>query len=791
MSYASGNPGHGNTSEIHGFSVNQTSRVTHCADVSSRLAAILNSEAAASWQSASATAWRERMVRVIPTIDAAGAVAHDWAAAAQKYCDRLTTMTSQAATANHDINTAHSMLHAYEQMPPEITSTPQYVRNTHAYETDIREGHQTLQYLESLRYGDDATCVYALNARGTGGSFTQWLSLQAMYGDAKSVADIRDARDALLSEYSELAAKIASGDASDEDIARFSRFMDGTAADPILASEFWLELGGEETRNLLVKLGYRASSGGLEDLEALRAIASRIRESLSVGSAGWTEDEASAFAESLFFEAGPMSGLDAISYLFNDPEDSPMGAEFTVATATIFDQWERDPTWLGNGPVLVEMGGSPPLGLVMFMENEDLGMWNATGVDPMSRVLETLGLYPDDALAWLTEGEADPYWDSRWDEGSSAPTAGEARIDYWFGERAWQFDGFTGAGALWDGALSATGGVRDAGGDPGSQVVIDQMIASTNILDALGGAANTTFIPEALAPGAQLEFGQSLATLLPRLAEVPMDQVALASDVDRGYAERAILGTTDMIPVPAANKEDFTRVWGAVASTPNGLVLLDTAVGGYADQLQLVGLSGAPGAPTVLDAFTRIAELEGFHQGSVGGAQALQGMRQDVAFQQAMDTVELGLALIPIPGLGDIPGVSSFLAETGTQFAFDMASGMAEGAIKDAALARWGEGYVTALDSAAASDLAGQDALGATLDKILDTDNAALMAGIGAREQAPGETAANYSMYLDQAVDQFVADRVGDYGDQHAAALALSNQDVYESYDEARKEREG
>jgi len=307
---------------------------------------------------------------------------------------------------------------------------------------------------------DDAFCAALQPPAGLNNS--RYRAMVATYGASAftgNLATFFTARDQKVAEYTELATKIASGDASQVEIDKLTTFLTNSATDPALASAFWLSVGGDTTRALMTELESSYYNGDLEDLAVLETTTKAVRESLSVGSASWTQSQADDFTAALFLNIGMASGLDGLSYLFNDPNNSPMGAKLTSAVATTLDEWERNPMRLGQGLVLVEMGASSPLGFLMKSENEALGMWDCAGNDPMARVFQTLDLYPDDALAWLSDTTPDPYWNP--DHGGVAPSTGNARIEYWYGQRPWTDDGFTGAGALWDGALHADGGVLD------------------------------------------------------------------------------------------------------------------------------------------------------------------------------------------------------------------------------------------------------------------------------------------------------------------------------------------
>ncbi len=797
MTWTYEHPEAGYMAEISVYASRLRQRITALDDLDTTLASAQETVNAAAFGGAAGDAWRDSIRPIRTDIATMRRAFVTLERASYTYKSGVDDIAVNAASVRHrmeDDRSTRAVLatHAYD--------APGVPERIAALDDSIDRLERTLHgYAETRTMLDNAYCA-ALESTATINS-SRFQALLARYGPEAFTGDMSAffaLRDTTVDEFAELAERIAAGEGSDEDYERLEAFLRETADDPALASAFWLRLGGEKAYDVLYKAELRTDAFSEDDLAAFESFASAFRQSLSAGSAEWTDAEASAFADGLFTNTGPMSGLEVISYLFDDPDGAPMGPALTVATATIFDEWERNPERIGQmTPVLVEVPATRPLGQLMFEENSDMGLWDTAGNDPMSRVLETLGGYPEESLDWLTDGSPDPYWDSR--SGGEAPSTGEGRIDYWFGERTWNSDGFTGAGTLFDGALSADDGIRDPSAAYDSPTIKAQMDASSHVLDALGGAANTTFTPETLAPDAQNEFGKSLATLLPRLAESPITQTPgqLGSPRDGGdYVkvdfleppEQYLLESDTSVQyllAPNSPFENVARVWGAVGATPGGLAHLDAAVNLYTTQLELAALSGADGAPGLVQAFDRIAEIEGFHTGSMGGAVALEGMRHDKQFQEMMDNVDFVVGLVPIPSFGDIPVVSQVVTEAGVKALFDAGEGMVEDAandaFNDALRGHWGAEYTAALDAAAVSDLAGRDALAKAIE-----DNPSLMAQI--RAGSEGSTSNDGSPVDPQdAIDSFVSSRCARYRDKHLAALEVNNQDVYDSYKKAEE----
>lgn len=778
MNWTTYDPGAGNMAEIGVYAARVRSRHDALETIRAALVSAHGSADAEAFGGMAGDAWRASVSSILTEISSIKNSLATIESASRTYKAGVDDIAVNAAFVRSRLDSerhSRNMIATYGyDAPGAADQIAEHDRNIAGYKA-------TLEEYANHRLSLDNTYCAALDAAAVIGSrYQRLLDLYGSDAFSGSLSTFFNVRDKQLDEYADLAARIAAGEGTDDDYARLENYLKGLADDPALASEFWLKVGGETAFDVLYQAEQRTQIGDLDELGALASFAAAFRESLAVGSAGWDDSEAVGFAQGLFVDTGPMSGLEVISYLFNDPEGAPMGPALTVATADIFDEWERNPERMfQNGPVIIETPSVRALGQLMFDENSDMGMWDTAGNDPMARVLATLGTYPDAALEWISGSGDDPYWDSRWDEGAQ-PSLGEGRIAYWFGEREWRDDGFSGAGQLWNGAMSAEGGARDPNAAWNSPALIDQMTASTHILNALGGRADSSFIPEALSPGAQESLGQSLATLLPRLAESPITQDPSGLFNGGDYIDTNVLESTEHLLAPGASFDNISRVWGAVGSTPGGLAHLDAAVSYYTAQLEVIAFSGAEGGPGLSEAFDRIATIEGFHSGSVGGAESLAALRSDEQFQQMVDGVDTVVGLIPIPGLKDIPGISELVVEAGVGWAFDHGQSVVEDAVKDAITARWGDQYSAALASAASSDLAGRDALGIAIAAMLDPSDSSVKASLGIAPDA----SASEAQWM---VDQFISDRQATYGQAHLSALAVNNQDVYEAYQEAAK----
>src|SRR5690606_35547560 len=101
------------------------------------------------------------------------------------------------------------------------------------------------------RSGVDGEFARALSFAHGSGLTVQWMQLTTMYDGARTAQDILDRRADLLQEALDLAAAVAKRPADPGDIAALAAALRNASADPNLASQFWLEVGGDGTLPLL------------------------------------------------------------------------------------------------------------------------------------------------------------------------------------------------------------------------------------------------------------------------------------------------------------------------------------------------------------------------------------------------------------------------------------------------------------------------------------------------------------------------------------------------------------
>jgi uncharacterized protein YukE len=290
-------------------------------------------------------------------------------------------------------------------------------------------------------------------------------------------------RDALV----ELSEQVLDGDP--DAVAGLTALLAAWGGSATLMSQYLDTLGGAKTVEVLDLLGDEIYAGRMDQDGGL-GLALALRSALALASTTWSSTKARSFARDLF---NAPEAASVVGFLFAGAGTAPMGERLTVAAADLIDERER----LGVGAWFAALPGG---GLVLanLADPDHAGR----AVDPASTVLETLGRYPDAALAWLTDGgDADD---------------GFPRIDFWFGERDWSGDEFVGITALWDGMQTATGGpMTHPVYDPATWDAL--AAANANVFQAL--ADNHAFIAEHTSIEAQTHLVEAIAAQLPLLTE--------------------------------------------------------------------------------------------------------------------------------------------------------------------------------------------------------------------------------------------------------------------------------
>ncbi len=657
-------PTHLNVSNVRGFADAQTSRSTALVQMQDGVTQISGSSDVAQWQTSAAETFRIRLARIIQLTSDVSTVSSKWATSAATYADQLESMASRGQQAEYDIQRGISQRQGLSHVPPDMLPDGQWARRMEDAEELINHGNMVLGNLHYERSGIDGEFARALSFAHGSGLTVQWMQLATMYNGARTAQDILDRRGDLLNEALDLAAAVAKRPANPDDIAALAAALRNASADPNLSSQFWLEVGGDETLPLLeAGLMTHANQGGMgyptdEDRDAALAFARSVRESLASGSQLWNTEQGQDFAAHMLTGADwpgdsgrRLSGIAGVGFLFDDADRNPMGRSFTVAAADIFDTWERTEQTGGEPWGSSGMDPLDPYGVFDSIAIEDQvdrgGAYDSNvgesrygaGVrDPFGRVLDTLGTYPDAAWEWLNDNSSTLH------DGSHS-VAGD-RVDY-LSRRDWSADGWDGFGSLWEGSMHAEGGLASDGYS--SSTWETQGDAAARIVAGLDSTGYVTVESLSEAGGANL--GDALGRLMV-FAEF------------QGYSDLGQPGTGDPLIVEVANPQgnDPTRAMpyleqnsfgdlvSAVSATDNGFSSLRLAVTEVQNSL-LYAANESGSYEAWDDALGRYAQLEANFQGAVGGADVMEARLADDAIRQRMEVVSVATSFLPGSGL--------------------------------------------------------------------------------------------------------------------------------------------
>ena len=439
--------------------------------------------------------------------------------------------------------------------------------------------------------------------------------------------------------------------------------------DEAVMSQFFQELGGEDTLLLIDTLGdqYAAQAPSYYDDAAL-ALAQQLRSALSVGSQSWDAGVAQAFAGTMLNTDANYLDVDgnaAIAYLFGDKANAPMGAQLALATAEAIDQYESDGGVLdsfdarstegGNALYLAELPGGYIAPVDGTAIDYDPGITDGAG-----RVFDTLSLYPDQALDFLSPGGGEAQTEAQ--VAANLELQSE-RINRWFGEREWTYpDGWEGASSLWLSSLQSENALKT---DPPDLALSAEMAAvSTLVINALSD--NLDFVTEHLND----DVARTLATAI----GMHIDAFGASfhggdgsgigeNDLTFNYTE---LGSNEAHVGPNPALEKLGDVLGQIAATDAGALRLATITAAY-EQTYANAAAGGD-LEVIQQASVRILGFGGLLDGAGVGATLGEAARDDAALAELIaqekelwqdlfglvpvdDAVEVAL-----PGLGYVIG---------------------------------------------------------------------------------------------------------------------------------------
>lgn len=590
------------------------------------------------WDGDAARAWRTRATdpaaRLRRTVEVIDVVR----AAIAAYVVRVAEIRARAAPYQQALEEADALvrrlvwdadytgaLQCYGD-PATVERARQHLREQ--ADDDATRAWLELERLESERRSADGALCDALAVGEPEGWDSTYRVLRTAGVD--TVAELEPER--LGAAFAAVAARDADQTGTPQSVADLQVFFDGWGTSEPVMSAFFATLGGTATVRLVDRLGQATARPREATAADLLRLAVAVRGGLSRASAGWSAQTASAFADAMLVDIrlAPLSGARTatVGFLFADPVGAPQGRELAVALATAFDTHDRDPA-LGRDEFWLDthlLAGGEMLSALTSRED------GARTQDAAGRILQTLGLYPDAALAWLTDPSPDVHGEGR---------TGEQRVGYWFGTRSWFGDGFEGVSTLWAGAQRAEGGLLDGGTDVTAMTRIATL--STQVFEKL--STNPAFLPENVTPCGSEALATAVVLQLPQLVEYPMN-ARLEYDMSEIGIPRAIWGTEPR-PIVQAKQDWVADLLGVAAHHPEGSWVLTLGVSDAQQVLAALGSDPTSGlAPeAAIDRIVALrAPLEGAH---VGGEQAL-ARREDAAVQHAVGEVVAAVGALPV-----------------------------------------------------------------------------------------------------------------------------------------------
>jgi hypothetical protein len=617
------------------------------------------------------------LTRLIDSIGPCATALYVYAGAVRRIADDAALVRRRRDEAAGDHARALRLLSQYPSVPVG-TVDGREVRAQKTARDDAREqmanADRELQALADERASADAVLLFDLYAVT---EISDWATVGAGLAAAglHRPGDLSTARlrDALL----DLARDVLGGDTSAGTLAALQNLLDANADDPTLLSTFFLRLGGEGTADLISRLGTGVLAGRIDDAAGLQ-LAVTLQSALAAASALWTPTRARAFARGL---VGAADGAAVVGFLFGNPWTAPVGEYLTVEMADLIDARER----LGAGRWVAGLaGGALTLATLQFPDRA------GRAADPAGAVLQTLGQYPDAALAWLTAG---------------GPIAGAGRagafprIAYWVGERVWpEADGYTAVTALWAGMQLATGGPNDpTGWDDGAWTAL----AEANSAFTAAFLGNPHVLPEHLGDDARINLVTAITRQLPLLREVPLrrysddeDALTVAGFMVEHGPDMTFANTT---------RDELAMLFGLAGSSDAGRDALRHSVSLLQSAMLGAAVDGTGYPPDM--ALRAVADLQAILDGAVKGAADGVAVRHDARVQSLIDAAVTAAGLVPLPGAGKAAealarGASTFLRDSVASWAGQTVVGLARGQLTEALAAGATDAWASTLNDA-------------------------------------------------------------------------------------------
>lgn len=422
-----------------------------------------------------------------------------------------------------------------------------------------------------------------------------------------------------------LADAVIDGDSSD-----LQQLLTLLSTEPEAAAAFIERLGGARTAQFLDAIGKAVADGVVNPTTGLDA-ALALRHALSITSQDWSQEEADAFVAGL---AEGSQLLDhTLTILFSSPHGDPMGAALTASVATLIDEHYQGE--FGDFWPLVPMTGANWITAELRKAVEP-----QTIKEIPDLIFDTLALYPNTALGWLTTA----------DQNGNFP-----RIDFWYGDDSsihTTYDNFDALSNLWE-SIQTTNpyALESLGSSTEAQVALAS--ANAAIYQALCG--NNEFIPENVSDDARIHLAAVNQHLLLQFAITPLGQTGNPD----GHINTVTLNDGTVLVFPNVDQAQIAELMGVISGTPFGARLLEDTIITAQDTVTTAALDGITYTARQALNFVNQTQvlLDGAMAGALDGITAREQERIDAQIEAITTITD-----IIIPG-----GPAHYVTDTLTQ----------------------------------------------------------------------------------------------------------------------------
>ncbi|HET8895642.1 MAG TPA: hypothetical protein VFN04_00105, partial [Protaetiibacter sp.] len=287
-------------------------------------------EAADAWRVSSAEVATQLGVHRERLLDAKTAISH--------YRSTCLDINNRASVHRATISDAMRAISA-DPPPPDIDNYDEWQQDYSRWQQKRQQALDDQSYAYAMlvsiadeRSDADRTLVSALSTAPP----PNWSKTAAALADVGVTGADTLWRSSLENAMDELARRMLEGDPSSADMDALRTLLSMYSDNGPELSRFFTRLGGEDTLRLVDSLGSAfAVQPNPSENTLPYDLADDLRAALSVASADWDADTASAFASSMLSEDARywFDGNAAIAFLFGDPAEAPMGAEFSYQLA--------------------------------------------------------------------------------------------------------------------------------------------------------------------------------------------------------------------------------------------------------------------------------------------------------------------------------------------------------------------------------------------------------------------------------------------------------------------------